>query len=322
MADDSSSQPPLAKYLASSDKKTRDKAVKSLAKYLSENQGKALPKQEMAKLWKGIFYCYWMSDKPLVQQALSSELADLLLLISSTESAFAFLGGFWEAIVREWNGIDRLRMDKYYMLVRKFINASFRLLRRAEWENSALGTFNEVLTSPGGPLCPDDTRIPGSLTYHIVDIYLEELEKALSVASDPSSDTTFSELPAPLIPLLLPFFDLAARTSSSITHSRVSTGLIDPLLVALTTASSSDPPSKKRKFLTLSQQSDLSDLISKSCIDEPQKGVVQPAELRNAVLRSMFDVASGPDVKEANRRKLYAIWKVAKAEEEDIGDTS
>lgn len=93
-----------------------------------------------------------MSDKPLVQQALSSELADLLLLISSTESAFAFLAGFWEAIVREWNGIDRLRMDKYYMLVRKFINASFRLLRRAEWESTALARFNEILTAKGGPL--------------------------------------------------------------------------------------------------------------------------------------------------------------------------
>ena len=53
---------------------------------------------------------FWMSDKPLVQQALASELADLLLLISSTASSLAFLKGFWEAMVREWNGIDRLRL--------------------------------------------------------------------------------------------------------------------------------------------------------------------------------------------------------------------
>ena len=50
-----------------------------------------------------------MSDKPLVQQALSSELANILLQISSLDPAFAFLSGFWEATVREWNGIDRLR---------------------------------------------------------------------------------------------------------------------------------------------------------------------------------------------------------------------
>jgi len=322
MTDDSSAQPPLAKYLASSDKKTRDKAVRSLAKFLSESHEKALPKPEMAKLWKGIFYCYWMSDKPLVQQALSSELADLLLLISSTESALAFLAGFWDAIVREWNGIDRLRMDKYYMLVRKFVNAAFRLLRRAEWDTMALARYNEILAAMGGPLCPDDTRIPSSLTYHIVDIYFEELEKSLSVSLDPTADKHSSELPVPLIPLLLPFFDLAARTSSAVTHSRVSSGLINPLLTALTNASSSEPPAKKRRHMSISQQSDLSELLSKSCVDQLQQGGVEPADLRSAVLRSMFDVASGPDVKEANRRKLYAIWKGAKAEEEDSSDTT
>ncbi len=150
MTDDSSAQPPLAKvprvfrhvvltFTSNArslsvliDKKTRDKAVRSLAKFLSESHEKALPKPEMAKLWKGIFYCalffdsvlspcsaqavpgYWMSDKPLVSTGTLVGTCGSLLLISSTESALAFLAGFWEAIVREWNGIDRLRMDKYY----------------------------------------------------------------------------------------------------------------------------------------------------------------------------------------------------------------
>jgi ribosomal RNA-processing protein 1 len=52
---------------------------------------------------------FWMSDKPLVQQALASELAELLLTISDTASALHFLHGFWTTLVREWNGIDRLR---------------------------------------------------------------------------------------------------------------------------------------------------------------------------------------------------------------------
>jgi ribosomal RNA-processing protein 1 len=82
--------------------------VKGLASFLSAS-GHDLPPAEMAKLWKGIFYCFWMSDKPLVQQALATELAELLLIISSSEGAFAFLQGFWQATVREWGGIDRLR---------------------------------------------------------------------------------------------------------------------------------------------------------------------------------------------------------------------
>jgi ribosomal RNA-processing protein 1 len=50
-----------------------------------------------------------MSDKALVQQALASELANLLLSINGNTASFEFLGGFWRTIVREWAGIDRLR---------------------------------------------------------------------------------------------------------------------------------------------------------------------------------------------------------------------
>lgn len=50
-----------------------------------------------------------MSDKPLVQQALATDLANILLSIPSTDAALAFLQGFWTSLVREWAGIDRLR---------------------------------------------------------------------------------------------------------------------------------------------------------------------------------------------------------------------
>ena len=50
-----------------------------------------------------------MSDKPLVQQALATELADILLKIPDPSSSLLFLKGFWYTIVREWHGIDRLR---------------------------------------------------------------------------------------------------------------------------------------------------------------------------------------------------------------------
>jgi len=58
-----------------------------------------------------------MSDKPLVQQALATELADLVLTITTTPLSLAFLRGFWETIVREWNGIDRLRFASIAVLL-------------------------------------------------------------------------------------------------------------------------------------------------------------------------------------------------------------
>lgn len=93
-----------------------------------------------------------MSDKPLVQQALAAELAEIVLAIPSADLALDFLHGFWFTMTREWNGIDRLRMDKFCMLVRRFVNASLRLLLRLDWEGQTVEDLNDILSQSGGPL--------------------------------------------------------------------------------------------------------------------------------------------------------------------------
>jgi ribosomal RNA-processing protein 1 len=65
-----------------------------------------------------------MSDKPLVQQGLATELAELILTITTTSGSLIFLRGFWETTVREWNGIDRLR---YGVPMRKLFQVNFAL---------------------------------------------------------------------------------------------------------------------------------------------------------------------------------------------------
>lgn len=113
------------------EKRTRDSAVKSLAAFLAKSGADPIAPLELAKLWQGIFYCFWMSDKPLVQQDLAQELSELLLTIPGTskvpapilpgfedsvgelsESArggLALLQGFWDSMSREWSGLDKWR---------------------------------------------------------------------------------------------------------------------------------------------------------------------------------------------------------------------
>lgn len=86
------------------------------------------------------------------------------------------------------------RIDKYYMLIRKYVNASFRLLIREEWSSLALAEYTDILTGKGGPLksvpylapnpCSDsssreDRKIPTSIAFHLADIYNEELNKVM-----------------------------------------------------------------------------------------------------------------------------------------------
>ncbi|PPQ67168.1 hypothetical protein CVT25_005769 [Psilocybe cyanescens] len=297
----SSAGPPLGKYLASTEKKTRDKAIKNLAVFLSDSQN-AISKPEMDKLWKGIFYCFWMSDKPLVQQALATELAELILTITSTSASLAFLRGFWETTVREWNGIDRLRIDKYYMLIRRFINATFRLLARVKWDTSACHEYNQILTKEGGPLCPSDIRVPASLAYHIADIYVEELDKAL--ASPKSSS------PAPLGILLGPFISLAARTPTSVTYKRIQSALFEPLFAALSPAFSQDDGPPKSKRIRLSSEAIYPEIVASSCFADPElEGPQDGPVLKKKLLRKIFEVASEPETRDSSRRKMYALWK-------------
>ncbi|KAI6047911.1 Nop52-domain-containing protein [Pisolithus marmoratus] len=288
---------PLGKYLASSEKKTRDKAVKNLAAFLSDDENDEIPDIEMAKLWKGIFYCFWMSDKPLVQQALADELAELLLTIKKISSSLRFLQGFWMTIVREWHGIDRLRMDKYYLLIRRFLNASFRLLIRAQWDNSALKDYNAILTDSGGPLCANDIRVPSSLSYHLADIYLEELEKALASFNSPS--------PTPLLALLHPFITLAAQTPASMTYKHLENELFSPLLTALRPLRTRHP--QKRARLPGSHFSNI--LLTACKYDTSTEGAIDVAALRHEVLQTLFDAASAESTRDSNRRRIYALYK-------------
>lgn len=120
-----------SRRFASKERRTRDSAIKSLAAYLAKSGAEPIDPLELAKLWQGIFYCFWMSDKPLVQQDLAQELSDLLLTIPGTskvqapvlsgfsESAgdltqrtrggLTLLEGFWDSMSREWSGLDKWR---------------------------------------------------------------------------------------------------------------------------------------------------------------------------------------------------------------------
>jgi hypothetical protein len=52
-------------YLAA-DKRVRDKAVLVLANWLSKQS--SLSEDDHLKIWKALYYCFWMSDKPPVQK--------------------------------------------------------------------------------------------------------------------------------------------------------------------------------------------------------------------------------------------------------------
>ena len=167
------SQSPFIKQLAANDRPTRDAAVSALRGYLSGRR--SLSELELLKLWKGLFFCMWMSDRARTQQRLAGDLAGLVDALPASNT-LPFLAAFWTTMAREWNGIDMLRMDKFLLLVRAYLGASLRFLARADWEPGVAKEYAALLAR--GPLSTEDTKVPNGLRYHVLDIYVDELDRA------------------------------------------------------------------------------------------------------------------------------------------------
>lgn len=127
----------LARKLAHVDKSVRDAGLDNVRSYL---QKRSLPHDEMMLIWKALFYCHWHSDKPLVQQELARSLASLMQDIG-WKDALLFWSCFFETMGREWQGIDRLRLDKFYDLCRCMAQGIFSRLQQESWKAAALEPF-------------------------------------------------------------------------------------------------------------------------------------------------------------------------------------
>jgi ribosomal RNA-processing protein 1 len=115
-----------------------------------------------------------MQDKPALQQALSRDLASLVAHLR-TPVVLPFIRAFWLTMSREWSHIEALRLDKYLYLIRRYLNASFEFLSRQKWKQSVLEEWNQILEET--PLNPKDMKVPNGLRYHVMDIWVDELQK-------------------------------------------------------------------------------------------------------------------------------------------------
>jgi ribosomal RNA-processing protein 1 len=169
------------------DRPTRDKAVLSLRTYLSGRRD--LPPLELLKLWKGLFYCMWMSDRPLTQQALANSLADLVSVLPPA-SQIPFLRAFWQTMQREWTNIDVLRMEKFLLLTRRYLGATFEVLKERKWQEDLVKDHMALLKEV--PLEVEDPRIPNGMRFHVIDIYVDELERVGGLEKNGEGDSSAS----------------------------------------------------------------------------------------------------------------------------------
>jgi ribosomal RNA-processing protein 1 len=115
----------------------------------------------------------WMCDRPLPQQSLARELANLHFQIPD-DGVLTWLDGFWAIMSQQWTGIDIYRMDKFLFLVRQVFAASL------QWAMSDASRTKPMLALlQRWPFDVADLgRVPVGLRLHVLDIWVDELEKS------------------------------------------------------------------------------------------------------------------------------------------------
>ncbi|CAI9779634.1 unnamed protein product [Fraxinus pennsylvanica] len=205
----------LIKHLASCNNTVRSQSLKLLQSWLT-SQKQEIPEKDIKKLWKGLFYCFWHSDKAPNQLALVNRLTSLFLILESPVS-LQYFSKFVLTLRREWPGIDRLRLDKFYLLIRRFMRTLFELMKLQQWNLEFLGKFMSVLENYG--FMADDKLQGNGVNYHIVSVFLEELKEARFPVDKEVVDAIFG-----------PFFAVLTKSKDKILVGKVTSCVFDELL--------------------------------------------------------------------------------------------
>jgi ribosomal RNA-processing protein 1 len=290
--------------LASNDKKTRDKAVKVLEKWLSSKQD--ISEADLNKIWKALFYCVWMSDKPLIQHELARKLAALLHVLPSEEQRLYYVRAFFLTMNREWRGIDRYRLDKFYALVRYFLNECFKLLKARDWNEEVVQKFVEIMIDEtAGPL--NILSCTQGVVYHLSDIYFDELGKVVPDYLINLKAETVKQLFTPWVHFLAGSFEKVMR-------NRVKREIFDSLLEQW----NDFIDNKRDNFISREQYKSSEDETDGMTKEQKQTlrenlgkkfSAYQSAlnEVLKEISKTCFQYASDPATTEGGRTMLYEM---------------
>ncbi|KAK1124439.1 hypothetical protein K0M31_006794 [Melipona bicolor] len=183
----------FARLLSSNNKIIRDRVLKNLRKWLTvrSQSSFAFTEADFMRLWKGLFYCMWMSDKPLAQEELAEALSKIVHCFKARDVVLLYTSCALKTLGIEWFGIDQYRLDKFCMLARKIIRQTFQKCKEMLWDIEWIKGISEILEK-----LLVNPKLCHGFSMHITELYLEELAK---ISSGNISEDVVTELIKPFI---------------------------------------------------------------------------------------------------------------------------
>ncbi|KAJ4127103.1 hypothetical protein NW768_008728 [Fusarium equiseti] len=212
------SQMPFIRNLASSDRKLRTASLETLTTFLSSRS--SLSDIDAQKLWKGLFYALWMTDRPLPQQRLATDLGNLLFTLKPV-CAIPWLRAFWTVLGQQWTDIDVLRLEKFLLLVRRVFASHVRFVRERGWMDGDVEAIVGVLAEFPFDKEGDLRKNPLGIRLHALDIWVDELEREQAL-EQPEGDAFVKSLGDVVIALKrCPIKPVRERASDSYEDERL-----------------------------------------------------------------------------------------------------
>ncbi|KAG2300039.1 hypothetical protein Bca4012_011621 [Brassica carinata] len=267
----------LIKKLASCKQTIRDRSLRTLLLTWLPEQQTSIPDEDMRKLWQGIFYCMWHADKPLYQSELIDRLSAALNSLPLPLSLHYF-SVFLFTMRREWSRIDRLRLDKFYLLIRRFLRGWFALMDGNSWDLDLTRRLMSVLFD--GTFLAGDKFQGNGVNYHVASVFIEEVRSFLPLRKE-------------VLEILLgPFVMVLGVVSDKVLVGKIKSNLFDELL-------------KNGKRLVDVKKSGGDDGVA----EDDDVVVLGSIALSMEFGKRFYEMGSSPDCHQGNRKAIFALHK-------------
>ncbi|KAK3106860.1 hypothetical protein FSP39_001584 [Pinctada imbricata] len=290
---ESSAETHFAQRLASNEKKIRDRSINKLRKWFevrSQHKKGSFTEEDFLKLWKGLHYCMWMQDKMVIQEELADRISQLVHVFKQKDLAMKFVETFFVTEAREWDGIDRWRLDKFMMLVRCMLRQSMLYLKKAKWKKSLIAEFVDVLSHR--VMDPDVTD---GLKIHVTDIFIDELEKV-------GAEVLTAEQ---VIHFLEPFTSFVQKSSNTVLVNRVISRIFDAI-VEQSVSDAMEAATKQLEFEGDQEvQEESEEMLELEDLDMPPRLEFDFCKIADR----LFDIGKDEKCLSRNRALIYACVK-------------
>jgi hypothetical protein len=224
--------------------------------------------------------------------------------------ASLFIRTFFRTVRRDWDKMDKYRVDKFYTLIRLMIHQVYKYMALRHWNFGIIRLFNDAIF--------DEilSQLPNGLRYHLIDLSLEELAKVSAKASMPLTEATFLDV-------LEPYLAMTQTGAKDPTvQARVMEGIVENFLdnysvvsdnaIRLREEKEGDEKDRtKGKDSSERKKENKSNEGEEDDDDEEEEGkiVILDQVHVGTIAEFIFDLASDPATGDQYRKSLYEMHK-------------